>query len=187
MLAGALPMVFPTISIHESFSHPTIMFLRNLMAMDTEEMIRAQPMDAVVLIGGCDKTLPAQMMAAASAPTCRRSSFPVGPMLVGHHKGEVLGACTDCRRLWGELPRRRDRRRRDRGGQRAAGAVGRHLHGDGHRQHDGLHRRGAGPVAAERATDPRRRTPTACARRRRPASVAAAMAKAQAAEAAARS
>jgi dihydroxy-acid dehydratase len=99
MLAGAMPMVFPTISIHESFSHPTSMYLRNLMAMDTEEMIRAQPMDAVVVIGGCDKTLPAQIMAAASMdlPTV---VLPVGPMVVGHHKGEVLGACTDCRRLW---------------------------------------------------------------------------------------
>ena len=53
MLAGGLPMAFPTISIHESFAHPTSMYLRNLMAMDTEEMVRAQPMDAVVLIGGC--------------------------------------------------------------------------------------------------------------------------------------
>jgi dihydroxy-acid dehydratase len=99
MLAGGLPMVFPTISIHESFAHPTSMFLRNLMAMDTEEMIRAQPMDAVVVIGGCDKTLPAQVMAAASAdlPTI---VVPVGPMVVGHHKGEALGACTDCRRFW---------------------------------------------------------------------------------------
>ena len=99
MLAGAMPMVFPTISIHESFAHPTSMFLRNLMAMDTEEMIRAQPMDAVILIGGCDKTLPAQIMAAASVdlPTI---VIPVGPMVVGHHKNQVLGACTDCRRLW---------------------------------------------------------------------------------------
>ncbi|GJD53664.1 L-arabonate dehydratase [Methylobacterium crusticola] len=99
MLSGAMPMVFPTISIHESFAHPTSMFLRNLMAMDTEEMIRAQPMDAVIVIGGCDKTLPAQIMAAASVdlPTV---VIPVGPMVVGHHKGEVLGACTDCRRLW---------------------------------------------------------------------------------------
>ena len=99
MLAGAMPMVFPTISIHESFAYPTSMYLRNLMAMDTEEMIRAQPMDAVVLIGGCDKTLPAQIMAAASAdlPTV---VIPVGPMIVGHYRGEVLGACTDCRRLW---------------------------------------------------------------------------------------
>jgi dihydroxy-acid dehydratase len=101
MLAGALPMVFPTISIHESFAYPTSMFLRNLMAMDTEEMIRAQPMDALVVIGGCDKTLPAQVMAAASVdvPTV---VLPTGPMVVGHHRGEVLGACTDCRRLWAQ-------------------------------------------------------------------------------------
>ncbi|MFP5206576.1 MAG: IlvD/Edd family dehydratase [Acidobacteriota bacterium] len=102
LLAGAMPMVFPTISIHESFAYPTSMFLRNLMAMDTEEMIRAQPMDAVVVIGGCDKTLPAQVMAAVSAdlPTV---VLPTGPMVVGHHRGEVLGACTDCRRLWGQF------------------------------------------------------------------------------------
>ncbi len=101
LLAGGLPMVFPTISIGESFAHPTSMFLRNLMAMDTEEMIRAQPMDAVVLIGGCDKTLPAQVMAAASVDL-PAVVIPTGPMVVGHHKGEVLGACTDCRRLWGQ-------------------------------------------------------------------------------------
>src|SRR6201747_2790598 len=102
MLAGAMPMVFPTISIAESFAFPTSMYLRNLMAMDTEEMIRAQPMDSVVVIGGCDKTLPAQIMAAVSAdlPTV---VIPVGPMVVGHHKGEVLGACTDCRRLWAKF------------------------------------------------------------------------------------
>ncbi len=99
MLAGGLPMPFPTVSIHESFAHPTSMFLRNLAAMDTEEMCRAQPMDAVLMIGGCDKTVPAQLMAAASL------DIPVvqlvtGPMLVGHYKGEVLGACTDCRRFW---------------------------------------------------------------------------------------
>jgi dihydroxy-acid dehydratase len=102
MVAGGMPMVFPTISIHESFAYPTSMFLRNLMAMDTEEMIRAQPMDAVVVIGGCDKTLPAQIMAAASVdlPTI---AVPTGPMVVGHHRGEVLGACTDCRRLWSQF------------------------------------------------------------------------------------
>ncbi len=102
MLAGGLPMEFPTISIHESFAYPTSMFLRNLMAMDTEEMLRAQPMDSVVLIGGCDKTIPAQMMAAASADV-PAVFVPVGPMLVGHHRGETLGACTDCRRLWSEF------------------------------------------------------------------------------------
>ena len=99
MLAGGLPMAFPTISLHESFAQPTSMFLRNLMAMDTEEMIRAQPMDSVLLIGGCDKTLPAQIMGAVSADL-PALVLPVGPMLVGHHKGETLGACTDCRRYW---------------------------------------------------------------------------------------
>jgi dihydroxy-acid dehydratase len=102
MLAGGLPMAFPTISIHESFAYPTSMFLRNLMAMDTEEMVRAQPMDAVLLIGGCDKTVPAQLMAAASldVPVV---ALVTGPMLVGHYKGEVLGACTDCRRFWAKF------------------------------------------------------------------------------------
>lgn len=102
MLAGGLPMAFPTVSIHESFAHPTSMFLRNLMAIDTEEMIRAQPMDAVVLIGGCDKTIPAQLMGAASADI-PAIVLPTGPMLVGHYKGEVLGACTDCRRMWAQF------------------------------------------------------------------------------------
>ena len=102
LLAGALPMVFPTISIGELFVQPTSMFLRNLMSIDTEEMIRAQPMDAVLLIGGCDKTLPAQVMAMASA-NLPAVVLPTGPMLVGHHKGEVLGACTDCRRLWAQF------------------------------------------------------------------------------------
>lgn len=101
LLAGGLPMEFPTISIHESFAHPTSMFLRNLMAMDTEEMIRAQPMDSVVMIGGCDKTVPAQLMAAASADV-PAILLITGPMLVGYHRGEMLGACTDCRRLWGQ-------------------------------------------------------------------------------------
>ena len=100
MFAGGLPIEFPTISLHESFAHPTSMFLRNLMAMDTEEMIRAQPMDAVVLIGGCDKTVPAQLMAAASV-NMPAISVVSGPMLSGTHGAERVGACTDCRRLWG--------------------------------------------------------------------------------------
>src|SRR6202165_2818490 len=101
MLAGALPMDFPTISIHESFSHPTSMYLRNLMSIDTEEMIRAQPMDAVVLIGGCDKTVPAQLMGAASAGVpCIQ--LVTGSMLTGSHQFERVGACTDCRRYWGK-------------------------------------------------------------------------------------
>ena len=102
MLAGGLPMAFPTVSLHESFASPTSMFLRNLMAMDTEEMIRAQPMDAVILIGGGDKTVPAQLMGAASAglPTIQ---LITGSMLTGSHRGERVGACTDCRRYWGRF------------------------------------------------------------------------------------
>ncbi|CAB3796314.1 IlvD/Edd family dehydratase [Pararobbsia alpina] len=102
MLAGGLPMEFPTISIHESFSAPTSMYLRNLMSMDTEEMLRAQPMDAVVLIGGCDKTVPAQLMGAASAglPAIQ---LITGSMLTGSHRSERVGACTDCRRYWGKF------------------------------------------------------------------------------------
>ncbi|HXS52162.1 MAG TPA: IlvD/Edd family dehydratase [Usitatibacter sp.] len=100
MLAGGLPIEFPTISIHESFAHPTSMYLRNLMSIDTEEMIRAQPMDAVVLIGGCDKTVPAQLMGAASANVpC--VELVTGSMLTGSHEFERVGACTDCRRYWG--------------------------------------------------------------------------------------
>jgi len=102
MLAGGMPMVFPTMSIHESFAAPTSMFLRNLMAMETEEMVRAQPMDSVILIGGCDKTIPAQVMAAASSEV-PAIVLPTGPMDTGNHRGERLGACTDCRRLWAQF------------------------------------------------------------------------------------
>tara|TARA_B100001123_G_scaffold311812_1_gene348713 strand:+ start:167 stop:1801 length:1635 start_codon:yes stop_codon:yes gene_type:complete len=100
MYAGGLPVDFPTISLGEPYLNPTSMLFRNLMAMDTEEMIRAQPIDAVVLIGGCDKTIPAQLMAAASA-NIPAISLAVGPMLTGSWRGERLGACTDCRRQWG--------------------------------------------------------------------------------------
>ena len=99
MLAGGLPVEFPTITLHEAFAHPTSMYLRNLMAMDAEEMIRAQPVDAVVLIGGCDKTVPALLMGAASA-NVPAIMLVTGPMITGEHHGERLGACTDCRRFW---------------------------------------------------------------------------------------
>ena len=84
MLSGALPMEFPTISIHESFAHPTSMFLRNLMAMDTEEMLRAQPMDSVVLIGGCDKTIPARIGIPTALPglSLRRQPWSMGDFVL---------------------------------------------------------------------------------------------------------
>lgn len=102
LAAGGLPRAFPTISLGEVFLNPTSMFFRNLMAMDVEEMVRGQPLDAVVLIGGCDKTVLAQLMGAASAgrPAVQ---LVTGPMMTGRHKGERLGACTDCRRFWGKF------------------------------------------------------------------------------------
>jgi len=99
LMAGGLPVEFPTTSLGEVFLNPTSLKFRNLMAMDTEEMIRAQPIDAVVLLGGCDKTVPAQLMAALSA-NVPAVQVVAGPMSTGRHKGERLGACTDCRRFW---------------------------------------------------------------------------------------
>ena len=99
LAAGALPVEFPTISLGEVFLEPTSLKYRNLMSMDTEEMVRAQPMDAVVLMGGCDKTVPAQLMGAVSAGR-PAVMLVAGPMMTGRHRGERLGACTDCRRFW---------------------------------------------------------------------------------------
>jgi dihydroxy-acid dehydratase len=99
--AGGLPLVFPTISLAETLLSPTSMLFRNLLAMDTEEMISAQPMDGVVLVGGCDKTVPAQLMAAASADI-PAISLITGAMRTGSWQGERLGACTDCRRYWNQ-------------------------------------------------------------------------------------
>ncbi|WRH26562.1 dihydroxy-acid dehydratase [Arthrobacter sp. JZ12] len=97
--AGGLPFVFPVMSLGEILTNPTTMLFRNLMAMELEEQIKSQPMDSVVLLGGCDKTVPAELMAAASADI-PAIALVVGPMSVGSYKGERLGACTDCRRMW---------------------------------------------------------------------------------------
>jgi len=99
LAAGALPVDFPTVSLGEVFLSPTSMMFRNLMSMDVEEMIRAQPMDAVVLVGGCDKTVPAQLMGATSADL-PAVQLLAGPMMPTSFHGERLGACTDCRRFW---------------------------------------------------------------------------------------
>ena len=100
--SGAIPLEFPTISIHESFAYPTSRYLRNLMSIETEEMLKAQPMDACVLIGGCDKTVPAQLMGAFSA-NIPAIQLVTGPMLTGSHRGERVGACTDCRGYWAKF------------------------------------------------------------------------------------
>jgi dihydroxy-acid dehydratase len=102
--AGGLPAEFPTISLGEVFLSPTSMLLRNLMSMDVEAMLRAQPLDSAVLMGGCDKTVPALLMGAASAglPSIL---LVAGPMLAGSVEGERVGACTDCRRFWARFRR----------------------------------------------------------------------------------
>ena len=102
LAAGGLPIEFPTISLGEVFLNPTSLMFRNLMSMDVEEMVRAQPMDSVVLVGGCDKTVPAQLMGAAAADV-PAIQLVTGPMMTGRHEGERLGACTDCRRFWGSF------------------------------------------------------------------------------------
>jgi len=99
LAAGGLPLAFPTVSLCEPSLNPCSMHYRNLMALDTEAMLTAQPMDSVVLVGGCDKTVPAQLMAAASADI-PAIMLVTGPMLAQRFEGERLAACTDCRRYW---------------------------------------------------------------------------------------
>ncbi len=116
LAAGGLPLDFPTISLGEVFLSPTSMMFRNLMAMDVEEMIRAQPMDAVVLIGGCDKTVPAQLMGAAVRGPAGDAAGRPGRCCRCATTASGSGACTDCRRFWakyraGEIPIARDRGR----------------------------------------------------------------------------
>ena len=99
--AGGFPLEFPTISLGEVLMKPTTMLYRNLMAMDVEECIRAYPLDSVVLLCGCDKTTPAQLMGAASADV-PAIMVPGGPMLRGMFRGEPIGSGTDSRRFWAE-------------------------------------------------------------------------------------
>lgn len=97
--AGGLPLEFPTISLGEVLVKPTTMLLRNLMAMDVEEAIKGNPIDGVVLLCGCDKTTPAQLMGAASADL-PAIMVPGGPMLKGNWRGEEIGSGTDVFRFW---------------------------------------------------------------------------------------
>ena len=128
LAAGALPRPFPTISLGEVFLNPTSMMYRNLMAMDTEEMIGAQPMDAVVLIGGCDKTVPAQLMGAASADL-PAIQLVTGPMMHRPPQGPAAGRLHRLPQLLGQVPRRLrstpTRSRRSRAGFRSRPAPAR--------------------------------------------------------------
>src|ERR1051326_5679522 len=99
--AGGFPLEFPTISLGEILMKPTTMLFRNLMAMDVEECIRAYPLDAVVLLSGCDKTTPAMLMGAASADV-PAIMVPGGPMLRGMWRGNEIGSGTDTRKAWND-------------------------------------------------------------------------------------
>lgn len=97
--AGGFPLEFPVATLSETFQKPTPMLYRNLLALETEELLRSYPVDGAVLMGGCDKTTPALLMGAASAdlPTV---FVPAGPMLPGHWRNEVLGSGTDMWKYW---------------------------------------------------------------------------------------
>ena len=151
--AGGLALEFPVISLGEPFMAPTTMLFRNLMAMDVEECIRAYPMDAVVLLGGCDKTIPAMIMGALSADV-PAILIPGGPQLNARFDGEDVGTCTDCWRTSESVragtldPRRPEApRRRDH-------PLGRPLLDHGHGVDDGVARRGARVHDAGRGRDP---------------------------------
>ena len=99
--AGGFPLELPAMSLSENLMKPTTMLYRNFLAMETEELIRSQPIDGVVLLGGCDKTIPALLMGAISAGV-PAIVFPAGPMLRGNWRGDVLGSGTDSWKYWDE-------------------------------------------------------------------------------------
>ena len=99
--AGGLPIELPAISVAEAFVKPTTMLYRNMLAMETEELLRSHPMDGAVLMGGCDKTTPGLLMGAISAGLpC--VYMPAGPMLRGNYKGQILGSGSDAWKYWDE-------------------------------------------------------------------------------------
>ncbi|MGR3393542.1 L-arabinonate dehydratase [Pseudooceanicola nanhaiensis] len=99
--AGGFPVEMPALSVDESFNKPTSMLYRNMLAMETEEQIRAHPLDGVVLMGGCDKTTPGLVMGAITAGV-PMIFLPAGPMLRGHYAGKILGSGSDAWKYWDE-------------------------------------------------------------------------------------
>ncbi len=155
LLQGGIPVPFPIISIQESFANPTSMYLRNLMAIDAEEMIRGQPMDSVVLLGGCDKTVPAMLMGAISA-NVPAIMLVTGPMMAGSWRGERLGACTDCRRFWARFRAGEITEEQINEVNSELAPTDRHLRRDGHGEHDGARNGSDGHDAAGRRLHPGR-------------------------------
>ncbi|MET7697786.1 L-arabinonate dehydratase [Streptomyces sp. NPDC005485] len=97
--AGGFPLEFPVSTLSETFQKPTPMLYRNMLAMETEELLRSYPVDGAVLMGGCDKSTPALLMGAASVDL-PAVFVPAGPMLPGHWRNEVLGSGTDMWKYW---------------------------------------------------------------------------------------
>jgi dihydroxy-acid dehydratase len=151
--AGGFPVEMPALSLSEPFQKPTTMLYRNLLAMETEELLRSYPADGCVLMGGCDKTTPALLMGAVTMdlPTI---FLPAGPMLRGDFRGGPLGSGSDVWKYWAELSRGQDHRGRLAGDRERHRALARPLHDDGHRVDDDQRRRGARHDARRRGVDP---------------------------------
>ncbi len=156
--AGGFPLEFNTISLGEMLMKPTTMLYRNLMAMEVEECIRAYPLDGVVLLCGCDKTTPAQLMGAASVDV-PALMVPGGPMLSGMWHGRELAAGTDVRKMWEEV--RAGRLGEEEWCEIESLCVAQRgsLHGDGHGVHHGQPRGGTRHDASRRSGHPRGRLP----------------------------
>src|SRR5689334_2331566 len=101
LMAGGFPVELPALSVSESFVKPTTMMYRNMLAMETEELLRSHPVDGAVLMGGCDKTTPGLLMGAISMDI-PAIYLPAGPMLRGNWRGQPLGSGTDMRKFWAE-------------------------------------------------------------------------------------
>ena len=154
MLAGGLPVEFPVITLHESFAFPTSMYLRNMMAMDTEEMIRAQPVDAI----GADRRLRqdgARVVDGRRERERSRDHAGDGPHAHRQPRGERARRVHRLPPLLGALSRGRNRPAGNQRGQRKARADRGHVHGDGHREHDGAVHRSNGHDVAGRRRDSR--------------------------------
>ena len=151
--AGGFPLELPAISLSEPFVKPTTMLYRNFLAMETEELLRAHPIDGAVLMGGCDKTTPGLLMGAISM-NLPAIFVPAGAMLRGNWRGEVLGSGSRQLEVLGRAPGRHHHHAglgRDRERHRP---LGRHVHDHGHGRHHDRDRRGAGLLAARRLLDP---------------------------------
>ena len=154
--AGGFPLEFPVATLSETFQKPTPMLYRNLLAMETEELLRSYPVDGAVLMGGCDKTTPALLMGAASAGI-PAIYVPAGPMLRGNCRGTAAGQRHRPVEVLGRLPGRADRRLRAGRARERHRPLARALHDHGHRLHHDLGRRGAGHDPARRRLHPGRR------------------------------